>query len=218
MIIRHGSQDSLDIDVYVVIPEPILSLQECKELCESYPDYNANLICIDGGEVYWCYKGTTDECNNSIVATYDLHTMNTEPCPVTNKVVRNIDWKIKRTLRGLLSYMSRTELRVQVKEALRSEDINLKLNVLKQIKFEDIADFGKKGINKDVYKFIAFQLIQTIALIRGDEVFTKIRAANYTPSLYKFLYRKVDDPKETSALQLFYNFSLRYIEDYYKSV
>ena len=36
MIIHHGSEDSLDKDVYVVIPQPIFNLQECKTLCESY--------------------------------------------------------------------------------------------------------------------------------------------------------------------------------------
>lgn len=218
MIIRHGSEDSLDIDVYIVIPEPILVLQECKELCESYPDYNANLICIDNGEVYWCYKGTIDECNNSILATYKLHPVNVEPCPITHKVERDIEEKIKRTLRGLLSYVSRTELRVQVKEALRSNDVSLKINALKQVRFADIPDFGKKGINADVYKFFAFQLIQTTALLIGNEVFTKISAANYTPSLYKFLYRQVSDPKDTHFFQLFYDFFLRLLEAHYKIV
>ena len=217
MIIRHGSEDSLDIDVYVVIPKPIHILQECKELCESYPAYNANLICIDNGQVYWCYKGTVDECNNSILATYKLHSENVEPCPIIHKVERDADEKIKRTLRGLLSYVSRTELRKEVKEALKSDDINLKISILKQIKFKDIPNFGKKGSNKDVYKFFAFQLIQATAVIRGDEIFTKISASNYTPSLYKFLYRKIDSPNETGPLQLFYNFFLLLIEDYYKT-
>ena len=51
MIIHHGSEDSLDKDIYVVIEEPILNLQECKVLCESYKGYNANLICIENGQV-----------------------------------------------------------------------------------------------------------------------------------------------------------------------
>lgn len=215
MIIRHGSEDSLDIDVYIVIPNPIHVLQECKELCESYPNFNANLICIDSGQVYWCYKGTVDECNNSILATYSLHKENVLPCPITVKVIRDVDEKVKRTLRGLLSYVSRTEFRKEVKEALRTQDMNFKLNVLKQIKFKDIPDFGKKGNNKDVYKFIAFQIIQTVAIMRGDEVFTKITASNYTPSLYKFLYRNVEDPNDTYFLQLYYDFFLLFVEKYY---
>lgn len=215
MIIQHGSEDSIDTDVYVIVPSPILNLQECKELCETYNPYNANLICIKDGIVVWCYKGTIDECNNSILATYRLHSRNIEPCPITRIVKRNVDEKIKRTLRGLLSYVSRTEYRKEVKEALKSEDINFKLNVLKQIKFKDISDFGKKGSNKDVYKFFAFQIIQTVAIMRGDEVFTKITAANYTPSLYKFLYRNVEDPKDTYFLQLYYDFFLLFVEKYY---
>lgn len=201
MIIHHGSEDSLDKDVYVVIPEPILNLQECKVLCESYIGLNANLICITDGQLSWCYKGTLDECNNSILATYNLHKENTEPCPITSPMTR--DWRLKldRTVRGLLSYFSRTEHRVAIKAALKSDSLSEKLDALKLINLQAIPNFGKKGENKDVYKFIAFQIVQTCSLIEyGDEIFTKQMASRNSPELHKYLYREVTDPAGTKDL------------------
>lgn len=201
MIIHHGSHDSLDKDIYVVVPKPILNIQACKELCESYEGYNANLVCIENGQLVWCYKGTVDECNNSILATYSLHLENTEPCPITSPMER--DWRLKteRTVRGLLSYFSRTEHRVAIKAALRSDCMRTKLEALKLIRLQDIPSFEKKGENKDVYKFIAFQIAQTNSLIEtGIEIFTKQMASEYDPKLHPYLYREVTDPKDTKDL------------------
>lgn len=201
MIIHHGSEDSLDKDVYVVLPHPIFNIQECKVLCESYIAYNANLICIDDGQVSWCYKGTVDECNNSILATYKLHPDNTEPCPILAPVARDRRLKLDRTIRGLLTYFSRTEHRVAIKAALKSSSLSEKLDALRLIDLRNIPDFGKKGENKDVYKFIAFQLIQTCSLIEsGDEIFTKQMASKQSPELHKYLYREISDPLDTSDL------------------
>lgn len=202
MIIRHGSEDSVDIDIYVVISEPIHNLQECKVLCESYVGYNANLITIENGNVSWCYKGTVDECNNSILATYNLHKENTEPCPITSSVDRDLHLKVDRTIRGLLSYFSRTVHREKVKAALKDKNMFHKLDVLQNILLIDIPNYGKKGENKDVYKFFAFQLAQTNALLLGEaEIFTKKDAALFYPPLEDFLQRKISDPKDTIFLQ-----------------
>lgn len=81
-VIRHGSENSLDVDAYVIVPES-MTMQEAKKLCDSYKDINANLLSIKDGVVNWCYKGTVDECNNSILATYNLHKQESE-CPVNN--------------------------------------------------------------------------------------------------------------------------------------
>lgn len=216
LVIRHGSEDSLDIDVYVVIPKPIHNLQECKVLCESYVGYNANLITIENGNVSWCYKGTIDECNNSILATYNLHKENTEPCPITSSVAR--DWRLKteRTVRGLLSYFSRTEHRVAIKAALRSDCMKEKLEALKLIRLQDIPNFDKKGENKDVYKFIAFQIAQTISLIEIEhEIFTKQMAVEYDSQLQPYLYREVTDPKDTAYLNDFLDLFIFIVYIYY---
>lgn len=65
-IIKHGSENSLDVETYVIIPKP-LSFTDAKKLCDSYKESNANLLTVTNGLVDWCYKGTVDECNNSIL-------------------------------------------------------------------------------------------------------------------------------------------------------
>lgn len=216
MIIRHGSEDSLDVDVYVVIENPIDSIQECKELCESYIGFNANLITITDGQVSWCYKGTIDECNNSILATYNLHAENTAPCPITKRMERDVELKVQRTVRGLLSYLSRTHLREEVKAALKSSDMNFKREVLEKVTIWEIPNFGKKGENKDVYKFFAFQLVQTCALMDvGVEIFTKAHASDFYPTATPYLYRKIEKPEDAHLLQSYFDFFTILLEERY---
>ena len=188
MIIRHGSENSLDIDVYVVIEKPLIN-QEAKKLCETYKEYNANLITIKEGVIDWCYKGTIDECNNSIMHTYKLHKQEYEN-PITRLLDRNYSLKMLRTIRGILSYVSRTELREDVKKALKSSSLELKLETIKKIDFNKIKEFDKNE-PIEVYKFFAFQLGQTIAILKNNkELFTKNSVANHFPELKDFLMRK----------------------------
>ena len=126
-VIKHGSEDSLDTDAYIIIPEP-LTIQEAKKLCDSYKDVNGNLLSVKDGVVNWCYKGTVDECNNSILATYALHKQ-ISANPITAALPRSYALKMIRTVRGLLSYHSRTEKREEVKKALQSDDMLFKLDV-----------------------------------------------------------------------------------------
>lgn len=204
--IVHGSEDSVDKDVYIVIGAPIASLQECKEVCESFPDYNANLVVIRLGKVVWCYKGTIDEVNNSIYNTYSLHKENTKPCPIVSPVFRDVNLKVDRTIRGILSYMSRTHLRTEIKTALKSNDLDVKIEALKLIDLLEIKSFGKKGANIEVYKFLAFQLTQTLALMQNFEIFTKAEVRALIPSLTAIINREEDeqaDVKLQTLLNLF---------------
>lgn len=141
-VIFHGSENSLDRDAYVIIPSP-MSNQDSKELCQQYPALNANLVCVNNGQVSWCYKGTTDECNNSILATYKLHDQLYKN-PVTKPMERDYATKLLRTIRGLLSYNSRTNHRTNVKPALKTDNLFEKIDVLKNIDLRAINDFGKK--------------------------------------------------------------------------
>lgn len=196
-VIKHGSEDSLDIDAYVIIPEP-LTMQEAKKLCDSFKDVNANLLSVKDGVVNWCYKGTVDECNNSILATYALHKQEAEN-PITAALPRSYALKMIRTVRGLLSYHSRTEKREEVKKALQSSDMSFKLDVLTSIDLRDVADYQKTSL-VETYKFFAFQLGQTRALLEDNvELFTKSAVAAYYPELRGYLQRKEGEPVD--ALQ-----------------
>jgi hypothetical protein len=164
--ITHGSENSLDHDIYVILDSPVNG-KEAKDICRTYKEHNANLITIKNGIVDWCYKGTLDECNNSIISTYSLHEQSIEN-PITTPVKRLYGLKMLRTIRGILSYFSRTEHRKEVKKALRSDDLNFKISVLEQLCISETPDFVKAE-KIEVYKFLAFQLGQTIALLRDNK-------------------------------------------------
>lgn len=199
-IIRHGSEDSLDVDAYVILPAP-LEFKEAKKLCDSYKDINANLLVVSGGVVSWCYKGTKDECNNSILATYHLHEQNF-PCPIEFVADRQYGLKMLRTIRGLLSYNSRTELREEIKKALTSDDLNKKLEVLNKVDLTKVADFQKTSLT-EAYKFFAFQMGQTLGLLQDNvELFTKKAVGEYYPELMPYLKR---EPSSPNNLQQFYS-------------
>lgn len=186
--IIHGSENSLDIDAYILVNKSYEN-QAAKELCAKFPELNANLIQVENGKVVWCYKGTIDECNNSILETYSLHKQEIDN-PVTNKVERNYGLKMLRTIRGLLSYCSRTQYRESVKKALQSGDLNKKIEVLKTLDLTEITEFDKNS-KIEAYKFFAFQMGQSLALLQDNvELFTKNSVANYYPELTEYLSRK----------------------------
>jgi hypothetical protein len=211
--ITHGSENSLDKDVYVIIPES-LPMKDAKKLCDSFAEINANLITIENGKVNWVYKGTVDECNNSILATFNLHKQDVD-CPVTVKAERAYAQKMLRTVRGLLSYVSRTELRETIKAALVTSNMDQKIEALKKINLNDIKDFGKSPII-ETYKFYAFQMGQTLALLEDNiELFTKNSVAQYYPELADYLARKDVSPEK---LQSFFERFTQFVEKSYKRV
>lgn len=208
-IIIHGSENSLDRDAYLIVPEP-LSKKDAKSICDSYRDINANLICVNNGKVTWNYKGTIDECNNSILSTYHLHQQEYAN-PILEPMQRSYGLKLVRTLRGLLSHCSRTQYRETVKKAMISTDIMQKIQTLKSINLNEIKDFEKSNIIEH-YKFFAFQLGQTLALIQDNvELFTKNSVGKYYPELNKYLQRQ---SSEVNDLQEFLNNFLNYIPEY----
>lgn len=212
-IIIHGSENSLDRDAYIILPEK-LDFKLAKALCDSYKEVNANLLVIEKGQVIWSYKGTIDECNNSILATYSLHEQ-THTIPVAESMQRDYGLKMVRTIRGLLSYNSRTHLREDVKKALVTPLLEEKIETLRKIDLTQIDDF-KKTTLIETYKFLAFQMGQTLALLEDNvELFTKNSVGKYYPSLQIYLDREVSDAKQ---LQIFYTRFVDFISLNYKKV
>ena len=68
----HGSEDSLDTDVFYVF-DKIPSFAECRKFCSEDPNENRNIITIKNGIVEQCFIGTPDEINNGLLDTYKLH-------------------------------------------------------------------------------------------------------------------------------------------------
>lgn len=188
----HGSEDSLDVDVYYVF-DKLPSFNECKKFCSEDKSENRNIIVINNGVVTDCFIGTNDEINNGLLDTYNLHKQE-YPLIINKRLERDKELKYIRAVRGILSHISRTQYRPEVKKALNS-NWNARIQCLKQIDFTTVNfDELSKRMNKDdVLKVIAFQLGQSLGLIENIELYTKSSVAKQYPDLYNFLYRKPDD-------------------------
>lgn len=197
-----GSPDSIDIDVFVrvdsISSDKTFEHQRCKDydlaiskiLNDSRP-LNSNLIVIQDGVIVDCFKGSVDECNNILYYTYSMHTQ-VCPNPILRTLERDLDLKVLRVTRCILSYFSRTDLRTQIKDALR-KTIFEQLEVLRLIDFtKEIS--GKKDRTEDIYKVIAFQFGQLFSLLDGCEMdsYTKGGIVKNYPDLESFLMRRSD--------------------------
>lgn len=196
--IFHGSSDSLDIDVHLVVPE-ILPRERAKQICDECDIGNANMIFVEDGKVAWSYKGSPDECNNGILATYGFHKQIHEN-PVKHKVDRNVAVKIVKTIRGILGMYSRTESRLLVKEALRSTDLAFKLNVISHVVHTHGTYFGLSRNSMETEKFLAFHVAQCFLLMQGTEVYTKQEVNRHIPSLAAHINREPKDDYDHDQL------------------
>ncbi len=186
----HGSEDSLDKDIYVLCPKP-LDHKESLDVISHFESlgFNANPIFIENGNVVWNFKGVNDEVQNSIFHTYSLHEQNI-PNPIQNTAERNHGLKALRTIRGLLSQCSRTQYRDIIKPTLKNHNVLDKLKVISQIDFSSIDDYEKLS-KVEAGKFFAFQIGQTLGLLQdGEDLFTKKSVSNKYPYLTDLLYRK----------------------------
>lgn len=173
-----GSENSLDYDVMVFVDNIPNIIDDSHTLCKMYNEQlsdiltdkplNCNLAIVTDGFITDVFKGTTDEVNNALFYTYDLHKQY-HALVIKEPVTREYDMKIIRASRSILSFFSRSELRSIIKPALRG-DLRDKIPVLKSIDFEVMKDFpGKKEATKDIYKVLSFQFGQLFSLVDGFE-------------------------------------------------
>ena len=73
--------------------------------------------------------------------------------------------------------------------------------MLEQLDFSVPVDFGKNGLPADIYKSIAFQLGQVLALIEGIELYTKEDICSYYPPLAPALRRESITPECMQAIE-----------------
>ena len=184
----HGSEDSTDVDVFYIF-DSLPSKNECKIFCSENPAENRNIIVVKDGVVTDVYKGTPDEVNNSLIDTYDLHPQEYALC-INRRLERDFTIKAVRAVRSVLSCISRTQYRSEVKFALIS-DFETRLRTLESIDFSTIDFNGLRHTmsREDLLKTIAFQIGQTMALAEGVELYTKSSIAEKYPALRQFLYR-----------------------------
>lgn len=197
-----GSHDSTDIDVMVYLDDIPKLTDQGKKLCFEYAGYlseiiktdrkiDCNLSVLKDGLIQRVVKGIPCETNNSIFYTYNRHEQS-HPLMIERPADMK-GWKqlkSARILRILLSFLSRTEHRKEVKKALKLGSTEDKIRILYDIRFVDIDDFFKKESKKDIWKTIAFQLGQGLGLYEGMELYSKDGIASHYPSLRGYLYRQ----------------------------
>jgi len=195
--IRHGSEDSIDEDFYLVVDE-IPTKQEFIELKKTSP-LDLNLITIDNGVVTGCLKGLTDEINNSIFSTFDLHSQEIDN-PINSLVSRDVFPKLSMVIRELLAFCSRTKYRADIKSVMKPANIYDRLTTLALIKLTEIDDF-EKNTTEEVYKFFAQQIGMILPLLNSEkELFTKKSISAKYPLLEDYLYRKTTDATQLQEM------------------
>lgn len=247
-----GSENSLDCDVMVFVDSKTNqaeSAKKCLELKQSLKQYiktekelNVNIAILKDGQIVWAYKGTPDECNNSILDTAKLHPENKEIF-ITKRVSRSLEIKLIRALRIILSMITRTDRREDVKRALKNNSVGSRLTILKTVKFQElryletakkdsIIDKGitvsmilkkdeKEELSKETtkeiqenYKTIAFQLGQTLALTENIELYTKTQVCEMFPDLAVFLKREKFNKQDLESLTERLDELTGYLDDY----
>lgn len=196
---RFGSADSLDIDCMVFVSQLPETTMECAKLCMKndaelsrlFPDkkVNSNLGVVAHGFLVEVFKGAIDETNNSMFRTFSLHKQLFEN-QITKLVERNVELKLHRASRIILSYLSRTNKREQIKWALNG-NIHDKIEVLQKLSLTEL-DFSSikiKNSQEDIYKIIAFQIGQSLALLEGKEIYTKQELTEEFPKLSPYMNR-----------------------------
>jgi hypothetical protein len=191
-----GSKSSEDLDVCFFVD----SLDDPKrnhEMVERYKQetkfntskpVNANLAIVRNGIIVENFKGSADELNNALFTTYHLHAQVYKK-QIQRTVSRDVNSRIVRCARTIVGHFTRTDLRMQTKAALRA-DVHAQIDLLEKIALKNYSDFGKHGSVIEVYKTFAFQLGMSIALLSGEEVYTKEAIIKLFPELENYLLRK----------------------------
>jgi hypothetical protein len=177
-------------------------------------ELNCNLAVFNDGNLIKVFKGTTEELNNVLFYTYNNHKQ-FFPNPIKFPVVRDVDEKILRVARFILTFYSRTNLRTEIKSALKGDLIE-KIKVLKKINFIEMIDFpGKKEKTEDIYKVIAFQFGQVFSLIDGNEIdsYSKNGIIKNYPDLLNFLKRQTISNNDLFNLNKYLNRFIQLCED-----
>ena len=197
-----GSRKSLDADIFVVVKTLPITIGACKQTVQYYEsqlkdkfvkEVNVNIGTVEDGVITSVFKGTEDEVNNSIYYTAKYHKENKKSI-VDTLLPRDIERKILRTFRIMLSMLSRSEHRKVVKKALKG-DIWEQVETLDNLNLTQITDIGKRNVTwEDYLKTMAFQLGQCLSLIndKNVELYSKEDIARYYPELKDYLNREVD--------------------------
>lgn len=211
-----GSEDSVDIDVLLEVSEIPKDKQYCQDFVKelkavnNLTNWNIGLVVIKNGYVVdtESSKGSIDSTNNSLFTTYFLHsTKQIHPLPIIGLVDRNVLLAIYKSVRTILSAMTRTQYRQDIKPILKyCHDFSLKLEALKKVDLLSINTFNQPyQSDKDCWKIIAFYVSQTYLLQQtGGTFHSKKEMISWYPYLKSFLYREEFSEAELIFLKKLY--------------
>jgi hypothetical protein len=218
-----GSENSVDYDILVEYDSIPKDIDKAHAVCKDFNDklaliytdkkINCNLITIKDNQIIECHKGTIDELNNCLFYTYGLHKQ-AFPNPILKPVERDLNEKILRVARFIITFYSRTELRKEIKAALRG-NLHQRLAVLKKIDFVKMTEFtGKKEKPEDVWKVLAFQFGQVFSLIESceEDSYTKNGIKKNYSSFANLLNRFEPQLEDLFNLNIYLCKFIRYIE------
>lgn len=198
---QYGSRDSTDIDVIISISESEMpaSQEERKKFVRQLMDkynlnWNATLAVFNNGvmvdTIYT--KAWVDSLNNAFLETYQNHKQ-LFPIPVNRKLERNYTLAIYKAVRTVLTFLTRTQYRKEIKPVLKGiHPFAKKLEVIGQIDFIEVTDFNQPNAsNVDIWKIIAFYIGQNHALITKKlEIYSKAGLIEQFPELTPFVKRE----------------------------
>lgn len=191
-----GSPASDDYDIMVSVPDVPSSKALCKEICAGYEARIKDYFLDKEVQVNICklkeieknvniiekvYKGTPDECNNSVFMTYLYHKQYCN-IMVGQMVTRDVPLKLARGVRIILSFLSRGAYGPTVNDALQSKNFIKRCEVLQRVDLDLVTDseLDKKNIDRyGYYKKVSFQLGQMMGLLDGVEIYDHITLLNF---------------------------------------
>ena len=201
-----GSIDSTDTDVLLLVDNIPNDKNDCINLVkkikkELNTDWNINLITFEESTKLItntiASKGTIDNIQNSLYYTYNLHKQDF-PNIVEFPVKRNKLLNIYRCFRTVLTYLTRTQYRTDIKPILKyCHNFDSKIEALRKINFNTIDSFGAKySKDTDIWKTITFYFIQSLCLLNDIEVYTKDSAKTMLVYYKLDLLKDLIDRKE----------------------
>eukprot|EP01126_Amoeba_proteus_P016011 TRINITY_DN1731_c0_g2_i13.p1 TRINITY_DN1731_c0_g2~~TRINITY_DN1731_c0_g2_i13.p1 ORF type:complete len:432 (-),score=73.30 TRINITY_DN1731_c0_g2_i13:662-1780(-) len=192
----HGSKDSLDEDRLYLFP----SMPDNKTIRQflSGVSEDRNIFVVEDGHVVQCHKGFSDEVQNALLSTYSFHKQ-VYDLPISEKVPRLVISKVFGTILGILIRISLSHYKREIKSALRSGNLGHRKRVLQNLDFSTILDH-----RVDDYKYIAFQFVQAISLIDGNELYSKKEVSENYPVLHPFMYRDAEHVMKNLHVHIFF--------------
>lgn len=207
----YGSEDSEDKDVIISIPRAYMpSQQEARKILLKQMElkyefnWNATLAVIENGHIVDTIypKSWVDSLNNSLYTTYALHEQFYSN-PIKGLVPRNKLLAIYKSVRTVLTLLTRTHLRPKIKPILNGiHPFELKLIALQHVNWSEFEQFHQKNAkDADIWKTVAFYIGQNILLIEKDiHIHTKKALIHELPRLDNFIYRKKINPDDKEYL------------------